>query len=254
MRIVTDEGRKGGNGLGRGLLLIAAREPAPGMTKTRLGATIGMERAAALHAAFLVDLAARFTPSSRADWDFDLGWAYTPAEVDFAAVLCRIGCQRPSDAVCFVPQHGDGWDVRQANLLRWGWERGYAKSVLIASDSPQLPLSVVQAAFAFLENGEVALGRTLDGGYYLIGMRGFHDVLTGVQMSTASAAEAVLDRAARLGLRVGELPPTFDVDTEDDLAHLRAALEPDGAAAPATWAALQRMGLAKAPMIGAVRS
>ena len=30
--------------MGRDLLLIAARQPAPGMTKTRLGTTIGMER------------------------------------------------------------------------------------------------------------------------------------------------------------------------------------------------------------------
>ena len=52
---------------GRGLLLIAAKEPVPGMAKTRLGATIGMERAAALYAAFLVDLAARFTPRQDED-------------------------------------------------------------------------------------------------------------------------------------------------------------------------------------------
>ena len=76
----------------RGLFLIAAREPRPGQTKTRLGAAIGMDRAAALYAAFLVDLAARFTPCPDAEWEFDLGWAYTPADVDFRPVLTEIGC------------------------------------------------------------------------------------------------------------------------------------------------------------------
>ena len=86
------------------------------------------------------------------------------------------------------------------------------------------------------------MGRTLDGGYYLIGMRGFHDVLTGVPMSTTSAADALAaDRVC--GLRLAELPVTFDIDEERDLEHLRAALAPDGAAAPATWAALGRLGL-----------
>jgi rSAM/selenodomain-associated transferase 1 len=227
----------------RGLLLIAAREPAPGMVKTRLGATIGMARAAALYAAFLVDLAARFTPCRDEDWDFDVCWAFTPAEVDFAGVLQRIGCDPAPTAVHFVAQHGDGWDERQANLLAWANEQGYQRTVLIASDSPQLPSTVVRDAFAALLDHDVALGRTLDGGYYLIGMRGFHDVVTGVPMSTASAADAMAARTAELGLRLAELPLTFDIDEERDLEHLRRALAPDGACAPATWTALRRLGL-----------
>jgi glycosyltransferase A (GT-A) superfamily protein (DUF2064 family) len=235
----------------RGLLLIAAREPRPGQTKTRLGAAIGMERAAALYAAFLVDLAARFTPCPDAEGAFDLGWAYTPAQVDFRRVLTGIGCDEPPASVCFVAQQGEGWDVRQANLLRWGSEHGYGRTVLIGSDSPQLPFAVAVAAFAALRGGDVALGRTLDGGYYLIGMRGFHDVLTGVPMSTTSAADALASRVVSCGLRIVELPETFDVDEEGDLERLRAALAPDGAAAPATWAALGRLGLQGLAQTGA---
>jgi glycosyltransferase A (GT-A) superfamily protein (DUF2064 family) len=229
---------------GRGLLLIAAREPAPGMTKTRLGATIGMARAAELYAAFLVDLAARFTPSQGEDMGFDTGWAFTPADVDFACVLQRIGCDSPAPAARFVAQHGDGWDLRQANILAWGHEQGYERTVLIGSDSPQLPFSVVSDALVALLDHDVAIGRTLDGGYYLIGMRGFHDVLRGVPMSTITAAEAVAARTRDLGLRLAELPVTFDIDEERDLEHLRRALAPDGACAPATWVALRRLGLA----------
>ena len=59
----------------RGLFLFVARAPVPGRAKTRLGATIGMEAAARLYRAFLVDLAARFTPAPGADPGFDFGWA-----------------------------------------------------------------------------------------------------------------------------------------------------------------------------------
>jgi uncharacterized protein len=224
-------------------LLIAAREPAPGMAKTRLGATIGIAPAAALYAAFLVDLAARFTPCQDQEWEFDVGWAFTPANVDFANVLQRIGCDPPPSAVRFVAQHGEGWDVRQANILTWAHEQGYQRTVLIGSDSPQLPFAVVRDAVAALADHDVAMGRTLDGGYYLIGMRGFHDVLTGVPMSTVSAADALAARARDLGLRLAELPVTFDIDEERDLEHLRRALAPNGDSAPATWAALRRLGL-----------
>ena len=142
---MTDASRREPSAGGRELLLIAAREPAPGMTKTRLGATIGMARAAELYAAFLVDLAARFTPCQDEDQGFDVGWAFTPAAVDFACVLQRIGCDPPPPVVRFVAQHGDGWDERQANILAWGHEQGYARKVLIGipertSWNPHIPI------------------------------------------------------------------------------------------------------------------
>jgi len=224
--------------MGRGLLFIAARQPIPGMTKTRLGTAIGMARAAELYAAFLVDLAARFTPGPDDEWGFDAGWADT---------LEAIGYPRPSASVCFVPQQGEGWDVRQANVLRWGHDQGYGRTVLIGSDSPQLPLAVVQEAFAALDEADVAIGCTLDGGYYLIGMRGVHDVLTGALMSTVTVADVLATRSTERGLRLAELPETFDIDEEEDLEYLRPALAPDGAAAPMTWAALKELGLAAAP-------
>ncbi len=232
------------------LLLIAARAPVPGETKTRLGASVGMERAATLYRAFLTDLAARFHPASSGPDedgpDYDVGWAYTPAGLDFGAILADCGQPAPS-GVRFVPQVGEGWGARQANLLRWGHDQGYERTVLIASDSPHLPREVPAAAFAALAGRDVAIGRVLDGGYYLIGLRGCHDVFTGVPMSTADAAGALIARAVALGLRVAELPPTFDVDEEADLGRLWAALAPDGTAAPATWAALHRLGLGPPP-------
>ena len=62
-------------------------------------------------------------------------------------------------------------------------------------------------------------------------------------MSTDSAADALAARARNLGLRLAELPVTFDIDEERDLGPLRRALAPSGACAPATWLALQQLGL-----------
>jgi hypothetical protein len=145
-----------------------------------------------------------------------------------------------------VPQQGEGWDVRQANLLRWGHDRGYGRTVLVASDSPQVPLAVVQNAFALLDEVDVAMGRTFDGGYYLIGVRGVHDVLTGATMSTVTVADVLATRSAARGLRMAELPEMFDIDEKGDLEHLRTMLAPDGTAAPRTWAALTQLGLCAA--------
>lgn len=227
----------------RNLLLIVARAPEAGVCKTRLGATIGMERAAALYAAFLVDLAERFTAETAGDWGFDAGWAYTPAECDFAALLRDLGCAPPAPDARFVPQEGEGLGARQANLLRWGAEQGYAATALLASDSPHYAPPQVLDAFATLQRSDLVLARTLDGGYSLIGMRGYHDLLSGVPMSTASVADDLAARAANLGLCLADLPVTFDVDEAADLALLHEELAPHGGNAPATWAAMERLGL-----------
>lgn len=224
------------------LLLIAARQPVAGQTKTRLGATVGMERAALLYAAFLRDLSTRFmaTPCR-----FDVGWAFTPAECDFARALATIGCSPLPEWAHLIPQHGDGWGERQATLLRWGRDAGYARTILIASDSPQLSRQAIEEGFATLRYADVTLARTVDGGYSLIGMRGYHDVLSGVPMSTASAAAAIAIRCGALGLVLADLPTTFDVDEEADLRVLYAALAPDGVAAPETWKASRMLGLVR---------
>ena len=224
------------------LLLIVARAPVAGATKTRLGATIGMERAAEIYRAFLADIAVRFTPAAGERLAHDFGWAVTPWEYDFNPVLIPAEiADRP--AAMRVAQEGGDLGARLTNLFRWATERGWLRTVIMASDSPHLGREAAEAAFAALERHDVAIARVFDGGYYLIGLRGFHDVLSGTPIGTMDAADGVIARAAELGLSVGELAATFDVDIECDIAMLRAELAPDGVAAPATWAALARLGL-----------
>ncbi|MFL5759963.1 MAG: DUF2064 domain-containing protein [Thermomicrobiales bacterium] len=229
------------------LLLIAAREPASGLTKTRLGATIGMERAAFLYRAFLADLADRFAPGDSEQNDYQVAWAFTPAACDFRSVIEGINPRAAGPGVQFVGQVGDSWGERQTNLLRWGHGEGYSRTVLIASDSPQLPREIVIRAFAHLHDHDVTFGRVHDGGYYLVGNRGFHDVLAHVPMSTRCAADALVARIAELGLCAAELPCTFDIDVGEDLDLLVAALTAEDEAAPHTWRALVYLGLAPVP-------
>lgn len=225
------------------LLLIAAREPLPGFTKTRLGTEIGMERAAHLYRAFLGDLAHRFAPANNPGVNYRFGWAFTPAAGAFRSEMVSICPAAAGDETLFVPQHGANWTEGQTHLLRWGAEQGYRRTVLTASDSPHLSRRQIADAFALLEGHDVALGRVHDGGYYLIGLRGFHDVFSGVPMSTGDAADGLIDRARGLGLTTGEVSATFDVDTAADLPLLRAEIERNPGAAPVTWQALHDLGL-----------
>ena len=177
-------------------------------------------------------------------YGFDLAWAYTPESEPFDQVIADLRPDRSAGDAWFVRQQGNDWAERQANLLRWAAEQGYANTVLTASDSPQMSHAMVESAFAALTGSDVVVGRAHDGGYYLVGVRGHHDVVSGVPMGTASAAEALIARANELCLRVATVCPTFDIDVEADLAYLVELLDRDARAAPVTRVALRSLGLA----------
>src|SRR3989442_15768950 len=66
-------------------LIIMARYPEMGKTKTRLASAIGDDETLQLYRAFLTDLARRFAGSA-----YDLYWAYTPAGVDYPAFIATL--------------------------------------------------------------------------------------------------------------------------------------------------------------------
>ena len=194
-------------------LYIAAKASRPGLVKTRLAGAIGDEAAAGLYSAFLDDLAERFPNAV---------WFVTPPE-DW------VGWPRPT-----LPQPAGDWTERQRALFRGARARGETRVVLVASDSPQLPVATVDEAFALLDAHDVVLGPVRDGGYYLIGMRGWHDVLAGVRMSTPSVLDEIVAHAGERDVSVATVESAYDVDELADLALLEA----DTADMPATRAAL----------------
>jgi rSAM/selenodomain-associated transferase 1 len=186
-------------------LYFAAKAPIAGQVKTRLGAVIGMQEAATLYEGFVRDLVARFTSVPN-----ELAWYVSPGSWPRLQPLVA-----RSDAVRV--QRGRGWAARQANLFRDCDAADEGPVVLAATDSPQLQPSRVYEAFAALESNDLVFGPTLDGGYYLVGMAGFHDIFTSAAMSKASTLAEMLERAAKQCLSVHVLEPEFDIDTEQDL-------------------------------------
>jgi rSAM/selenodomain-associated transferase 1 len=195
-------------------LWIAAKAPRPGFVKTRLARSIGDELAVELYAAFLQDLAARFRSGRPPAW-------YVTPDDAWPELERLLGDQ---DGAHVLPQGEGDWTERQRRLFAGARRRGEEKTVLIASDSPQLELDLVDEAFRTLGSYDVVLGPVTDGGYYLLGMRGNHDVLGGVEMSRETVLADIIARAGGLGCSVALLDSTFDVDEAADLARLRRVL------------------------------
>lgn len=215
----------------RRALVIGAKQPVPGTVKTRLGRAIGDARAAALYRAFLSDLAARFRRTMEA---YDLLWAVAPATADFPALV--------GAAHGYFAQEGADWTERQRHIFRWTAARGYDQTVLIASDSPQLPAQTVAAAFAALDHAMATLAPTYDGGYSLIGQRSGVDILGAVPMSTATVYDDLRANARARNVALHALTVTWDIDEATDLQRLSAYLAGPHDA-PATAAAFRHLRL-----------
>ncbi|MDP8907876.1 MAG: TIGR04282 family arsenosugar biosynthesis glycosyltransferase, partial [Chloroflexota bacterium] len=119
------------------------------------------------------------------------------------------------------PQEGEGLGVGLGGAFARGFARGYRRVLIISSDSPTLPRKVFEEAFAALDDHDLVLGPTHDGGYYLIGLtRPEPHLFEGIAWSTDAVYGQTLERAAERGLRVHTTAAWHDVDTIADLAPL----------------------------------
>lgn len=215
-------------------LVVMARYPEEGKTKTRLARTLGNSKTACLYRAFLTDLAQRFADAYR------LHWAYTPAEANYQAFVTALAPVHAQQMRCF-PQEGVDLAARLHQAFRWTKQQGFERTVLIGSDSPHISRKIVDEARAALDEVDVALGPAEDGGYYLIAMRRPYDVFSSVPMSTPVVIQMTIALAQQQGLTVKLLEPLLDVDEFADLRQLVRLLSADATLAPVTAAHLATM-------------
>jgi len=201
--------------MGRTAVVIMAKEPAAGRTKTRLCPPLSPLEAAELSEALLldtIDLVSRLTGV----W---LGVAVTPASA-VAAFRVRV----PHDALVLAAE-GEDIGACLSQITGQLLAEGASRVMAVNSDGPTLPPAYLEQARALLDHHDVVLGPSEDGGYYLVGLR--HPapgIFHGIAWSTARVMAQTLERAATLGLSVALLPPWYDVDTGADLERLRADL------------------------------
>ena len=215
-------------------LIVVAKRPIPGRTKTRLLPAVTPDQAAELYHCFLLDTLLLVHQVS----DVDHWIAYTPEE----ALDYFVGITPP--AFGLLLQEGVNLGERLHNALATCFSRGYHQAVIMNSDGPTLPPSYPQRAFTVLDDAatDVVIGPGEDGGYYLIGLKGACRPIFDVIMSTATVLRDTLDQVRLAGLTHVCLPSWYDVDTPDDLMRLcRELSTAPGAVAPHTRRCLSRM-------------
>ena len=213
-------------------LIVVAKEPVSGQTKTRLCPPLAPESAAEFYRCLMLDTLALMARLDSVDHTV----AFTPPSA-------RSYFENLSpDGFRLVAQRGADLGERLSNALAYHFELGYQRVVIMNSDGPTLPLSYLEKAFSRLDCADITLGSGHDGGYYLIGMvRHNPELFQGISWSTKWVIPQTLAICCRRGLTVHELPEWYDVDVEADLDRLRRDLEQEPRAAPHTWDFLQRV-------------
>jgi len=191
-------------------LLVVAKQPIPGQTKTRLCPPLTPIQAADLYECFLLDtldMMRKVQGVRRV-----IGYLPENAEGYFAQLAPDM------ELVC---QRGDSLGERLDSLISAALANGSPRAVVMDSDSPTLPAAYVSLAFERLNGADVVLGPTMDGGYYLIGMKQPQPtLLRQVSMSTPHVLADTLELAKASRLAVSLLPTWYDIDTIGDLQQL----------------------------------
>ena len=188
-------------------LLVIAKAPVPGRSKTRLSPPCTPEQAAALAEAALVDTLAAV--------------AAVPGARRRLLVLEGTPGDWVPDGFEIHPQRSGGLGDRLAGAFAAAGEPAF----LVGMDTPQLEPAHIERGVATLERPGVdaVLGRAPDGGYWAIGLR--HpdgSVFAEVPMSTQETGELQRARLDELGLAVTELEHLRDVDTIEDARAVAA--------------------------------
>ncbi len=196
-------------------LIIMAKEPKVGATKTRLCPPLSCEEAARLYEALLLDTIESTSQLPK----IDLAIAISPPESTeyfgrispLETLLIPVTCYDIGDCLNQV--------LTQLLAL------GYKKAIALNGDGPTLPREYILHAFELLDDHDLVFGPSEDGGYYLVGLKEpIPEIFTGIAWSTPQVLKQSLAICNSLGRDVGLTPTWYDVDTIEDIRRLQTEL------------------------------
>jgi len=197
-------------------IAVMAKASIAGRAKTRLAPLVTARGAAALNTCFLKDIADNLIAAS-ALADITGVMAYAPAGTEaFFRSTMPDGIELLETV---APTFGDCLYLAASRLI----DAGHEAVCLLNSDSPTLPTAYVVTAATLLSapGDRAVLGPSVDGGYYLLGLKAAHRRLfDDIDWSTERVARQTIERANEIGLPVHVLPTWYDVDDADGLRLL----------------------------------
>ena len=185
-------------------LIIFIKNPVLGKVKTRLAATLGDQKALEIYVKLL-----EHTKKVVAKTEVQKKVYYSEIIVD-QDMWMEAGFMK-------AKQQGKDLGERMLNAFDYSFKDKKEKVVIIGSDCLDLTSEIIEEAFEKLNNHNVVIGPSEDGGYYLLGMNNLYPQLfQHKKWSTESVFIDTIEDILELGLSHYTLPTLTDIETEND--------------------------------------
>lgn len=191
------------------VLMVFVKNPVPGKVKTRLAEEVGPGEALAIYHRLL-----RYTREI-------VGILNTAIQIWYSGFVPR---EDHWDEIVNRKelQQGDDLGERMEYAFDTVFKEGYARAVIIGSDCAELTPGILEQAFQALDQADLVVGPSKDGGYYLLGMKELHSPLfRHKDWSTPGLYGQTMDEIEEASLTCSVLPVLNDVDTLEDWVRVR---------------------------------
>lgn len=196
-------------------IIIFAKAPVAGQTKTRLIPALGPGGAAALAERMLRHTVSQALASGCGQVEL----CVTP-ETTHEAFTRQV---TQSGGALLLAEQGEGDLGQRMDRALTRTLQHHGSAILIGTDAPALDVQVLRAASQALTNHDAVFVPALDGGYALVGLTHPQpELFANMVWSTHRVMAQSRDRMQVAGLRWTELDLVADIDEPADLGHLPA--------------------------------
>ena len=198
-----------------GIIIVFAREPVPGHTKTRLIPVLGDIGASRLHESMILHALENVSSFDTSSVELYAGSIDSPF---------LEACARQYRSELRLQQGNDlgqrMYRACQDTLASAEWV------ILVGTDCPTMTRGDIHDAIEHLRSGvDVVLGPAYDGGYYLVGLRrNDPSLFDDMPWGSEHVFEQTTARIDTLGWTFARLATRHDIDRPEDLVHLPESL------------------------------
>lgn len=193
-------------------LIIFGRYPVPGQTKTGLIPELGPTGAAELQRQLTekaITTAKAFIQGRGIELNFHFEGGNTKKMFKWLG-----------SGMIFSQQEPGNLGERMQTAFLKSFQSGRRRIVLVGTDIPGLSIDLMHKAFDALTRHDVVIGPSIDGGYWLIGMKRLFNLFQDIAWGTETVFAQTIALAKKEGLGVFLLDPLIDIDTGEDLKEL----------------------------------
>ena len=191
-------------------LIIFARYPVLGKVKTRLASSLGKEFALGFYKECSRHL---FAEIERNQNDFFTPFLFCSEKDELNKMIDWAG-----SGFKYYYQEGNDLGERMSNAFNKAFTLGVKKAIIIGTDVPDISNNLITSSFSLLDEKDFVIGPSIDGGYYLLGMKNLNcDLFSGINWSTETVLDHTINRIEKNNFSFAKLKQLHDIDDEQSL-------------------------------------